>query len=97
VRILQAPGPQHGRAPYQGPIHILEERFHLTNLVRGRLHGEQLIRLDRAHWRIENDLHGSLDIQWQLCRARHNCHYAERRIMPRRLVPPTVAILSDAA
>jgi hypothetical protein len=65
VRVLQAPGPQHGRAPCQGPIRILEERFHVTNLVRGRLNGENLIKLDRAHWRIENDLHGSLDIQWQ--------------------------------
>ena len=37
----------------------------LTNLVRGRLDGAQLIRLSRAHWRIENDLHGALDIQWQ--------------------------------
>ena len=65
VRILQAPGPLHGPSPCQGPIHVLEERFHVTNLVRGRLNGEQLLSLDRAHWRIENDLHGSLDIQWQ--------------------------------
>jgi len=65
VRVLQAPGPQHGRVPHQGPIRILEERFHLTNLVRGRLNGEQILRLDRAHWRIENNLHGTLDIQWQ--------------------------------
>jgi len=65
VRILQAPGRQHGPSPCQGPVHILEERFHVTNLVRGRLQGEQLLRLDRAHWRIENDLHGALDIQWQ--------------------------------
>lgn len=33
--------------------------------MRGRLDGEQLLRLDCAHWRIENDLHGALDIQWQ--------------------------------
>ena len=65
VRILQAPGPQHGRSPRQGPVHILEERFHLTNLVPGRLDGEELLWLDRAHWRIENDLHGALDIQWE--------------------------------
>ena len=65
VRVLQAPGPKHGAAPHQGPIHILEERFHVTNLVPGRLNGEQLLRLDRAHWRIENNLHGALDIQWQ--------------------------------
>lgn len=65
VRILQSPGNQHGSAPHQGPVHILEDRFHVTNLVPGRLDGEELLRLDRAHWRIENELHGSLDIQWQ--------------------------------
>ncbi len=65
VRILQGPGPLHGRAPHQGPVRVLEERFHLTNLGRGRLDGKQLLALDRAHWRIENDLHGTLDIQWQ--------------------------------
>ena len=48
-----------------GTERVLEDRYYLTNLVRGRLDGEQLIRLARAHWRIENDLHGALDIQWQ--------------------------------
>ena len=24
-----------------------------------------MLRLARAHWRIENNLHGTLDIQWQ--------------------------------
>ena len=48
-----------------GPVRVLEERYHVTNLVRGRLDGEQLLRLDRAHWRIENNLHGALDIQWK--------------------------------
>jgi hypothetical protein len=48
-----------------GAERILEDHYYLTNLVRGRLDGEQLLRLTRAHWRIENDLHGSLDIQWQ--------------------------------
>jgi hypothetical protein len=65
VRVLKAPGSLHGRAPHQGPIEILEDRLHVTNLVRGRLDGSQLLRLDRAHWRIENNLHGALDIQWQ--------------------------------
>lgn len=65
VRVLQAPGPQHGRSPSQGPVHILEERFHVTNLPSGRLSAENLIRLDRAHWRIENNFHGALDVQWQ--------------------------------
>lgn len=65
IRVLRNPGPQHGRAPHQGPVQILEERLYVTNLVRGRLNGEQMLRLARAHWRIENDCHGSLDIQWQ--------------------------------
>ena len=64
IRVLQHPGFPRG-SEQQGPIRILEERFHVTNLVKGRLNGEQLLRLDRAHWRIENDLHGALDIQWQ--------------------------------
>ena len=37
-----------------GPVRMLEERYHVTNLVRGRLDGAQLLRLDRAHWRIES-------------------------------------------
>jgi hypothetical protein len=37
----------------------------VTNLPWGRLDGEQLLALDRAHWRIENNLHGTLDIQWE--------------------------------
>ena len=48
-----------------GPVRVLEDRYHVTNLVRGRLNGEELLRLVRAHWRIENNLHGALDIQWQ--------------------------------
>lgn len=48
-----------------GVERILEDHYYVTNLVRGRLDGEELLRLARAHWRIENDLHGSLDIQWQ--------------------------------
>lgn len=48
-----------------GPVQILEERLYVTNLVRGRLQGEQCLRLVRAHWRIENELHGTLDLQWQ--------------------------------
>lgn len=44
---------------------VLEDRYYVTNMVPGRLDGAQLLRLARAHWRIENDLHGALDIQWQ--------------------------------
>jgi hypothetical protein len=50
---------------HHGPERILEKHFYLTNLPVGRLDGAQLIQLMRAHWRIENDFHGSLDIQWQ--------------------------------
>ena len=50
---------------HHGPERILEKHFYLTNLPVGRLDGKQLIGLMRAHWRIENDFHGSLDIQWQ--------------------------------
>ncbi len=48
-----------------GPARVLEDRYYVTNLVHGRLDGAQMLRLARAHWRIENDLHGALDIQWQ--------------------------------
>jgi hypothetical protein len=48
-----------------GTERVLEDRYYVTNLVRGRLDGAQLLRLARAHWRIENELHGTLDIQWQ--------------------------------
>jgi Transposase DDE domain len=65
VRVLQAPGPLHGKRVKEGPVRILEERLYVTNLVRGRLDGAQLLRLTRAHWRIENNLHGTLDIQMQ--------------------------------
>ncbi|HEY3354487.1 MAG TPA: transposase [Polyangia bacterium] len=65
VRVWQAPAGSHGKDPVLGPPKILEERYHVTNLVRGRLKGKHLLALDRAHWRIENNLHGALDIQWQ--------------------------------
>lgn len=48
-----------------GAERVLEDRFYVTNLVRGRLGAAGMLALVRAHWRIENDLHGSLDIQWQ--------------------------------
>jgi hypothetical protein len=48
-----------------GPVQILEERLYVTNLVRGRLDAHHCLGLVRAHWRIENVLHGTLDLQWQ--------------------------------
>lgn len=65
VRVWKAAGCQSGKHPVYGPPQILEERWHVTNLVRGRLNADQLLALDRAHWRIENNLHGTLDLQWQ--------------------------------
>ena len=53
------------RTGRDGPERVLEDRYYVTNLVRGRLDGAAMLRLVRAHWRIENDLHGALDIQWQ--------------------------------
>lgn len=56
-----------GRPPFgaQGPARLVEERLYLTNLVVGRLRAEHCLALVRAHWRIENELHGRLDIEWQ--------------------------------
>jgi Transposase DDE domain len=48
-----------------GRVRVLENRYYITNLARGRLNGEQLLKLVRAHWRIENNLHGALDVQWE--------------------------------
>jgi predicted transposase YbfD/YdcC len=63
IQIVQAPGDPCKHI--QGPERILEEHFFVTNLVVGRLDGLQLIALMRAHWRIENNFHGSLDVQWE--------------------------------
>src|SRR5207237_4555698 len=48
-----------------GPERVLEDRLYATNLVRGRLKPEQILDLVRAHWRIENNCFGRLDIEWQ--------------------------------
>lgn len=58
LRVLQRDGKG-------GTERLLEERFYVTNLVWGRLKGGAILDLIRAHWRIENDCFGSLDIQWQ--------------------------------
>jgi hypothetical protein len=50
------------RVGKDGPERVLEDRYYVTNLRRGRLDGAQMLRVVRAHWRIENDLHGTLDI-----------------------------------
>ena len=61
VRVLQRPGTDDK----EGPIHILEERLYVTNLPYQRITARVWLDLIRAHWRIENNLHGTLDIQWQ--------------------------------
>jgi hypothetical protein len=48
-----------------GPERILEDRLYATNLVRGRLQPHHILDLVRAHWRIENNCFGRLDIEWQ--------------------------------
>lgn len=48
-----------------GPERVLEDRLYATNLVRGRLKSEHILDLVRAHWRIENNCFGRLDIEWQ--------------------------------
>lgn len=47
------------------PERVLEDRLYATNLVRGRLKPEHILDLVRAHWRIENNCFGRLDIEWQ--------------------------------
>ena len=64
VRVLKHPGFVDGKERL-GPIQILEERLYATNLVWGRLSGSDIERLVRAHWRCENNLHGTLDLQWK--------------------------------
>jgi hypothetical protein len=48
-----------------GPERILEDRIYATNLTRGRLKSDDILALVRAHWRIENNCFGRLDIEWQ--------------------------------
>jgi hypothetical protein len=58
VRVLARPNKD-------GPEKILEERLYATNLPWGRLGGDAILALVRAHWRIENNCFGRLDIEWQ--------------------------------
>jgi len=47
-----------------GAVEHLEDRVYATNLpANHRIHGQHILNLIRAHWRIENELHGTLDIQ----------------------------------
>jgi hypothetical protein len=53
------------RKSKDGPEQILEDRLYATNLVPGRLKPEHIVDLVRAHWRIENNCFGRLDIEWK--------------------------------
>ena len=47
-----------------GPVELLEDRLYATNLRQShRIRGPRILTLVRAHWRVENNLHGTLDIQ----------------------------------
>ena len=50
--------------PKEQRVEVLEERLYATNLPTAHaIHGPHILSLIRAHWRIENELHGTLDIQ----------------------------------
>jgi hypothetical protein len=53
------------RANREAPETVLEERFYATNLPTGRLGGDAILDLVRAHSRIENNFFVRLDIEWQ--------------------------------
>ena len=46
------------------PVEHLEDRIYATNLLENhRIRGKHILALIRAHWRIENELHGTLDLE----------------------------------
>ena len=46
------------------PVEHLEDRLYVTNLLPShRIRGKHILTLIRGHWRIENELHGTLDIE----------------------------------
>jgi hypothetical protein len=50
--------------PEDERVEVLEERLYATNLRTAHpIHGEHILSLVRAHWCIENELHGTLDIE----------------------------------
>jgi predicted transposase YbfD/YdcC len=58
VRVLS----KQGR---DGAEKVLENRLYVTNLLSARLAPKDIVKLVRAHWRIENNCFGTLDIEWQ--------------------------------
>ena len=52
------------RRSKHGPVELLEDRVYATNLpVAHRIRNQRILTLVRAHWRIENELHGTLDLE----------------------------------
>jgi len=52
------------RRTKDAPVEYLEDRIYATNLpVTHRIRGKHILALIRGHWRIENELHGTLDIE----------------------------------
>jgi len=41
-----------------------EHRYFVTNVLKRRLTPQQILRVVRAHWSVENDCFHSLDVQW---------------------------------
>lgn len=42
-----------------------EDRYFVTNVLPNRLTAEQWVRLTRRHWRVENDVHQTLDVAFR--------------------------------
>ena len=52
------------RKTKDAPVEHLEDRIYATNLpVSHKIRGKLILTLIRSHWRIENELHATLDIQ----------------------------------
>jgi predicted transposase YbfD/YdcC len=49
---------------------VIEDRYFITNLVKGRLAPEDILRVVRLHWGIENNCFHTLDTQWKEDRKR---------------------------
>jgi hypothetical protein len=50
--------------PEDDRVQVLEQRLYATNLPTAhRIRDKHILATVRAHWRIENDLHGTLDLQ----------------------------------
>lgn len=51
------------RKDKDSPVEHIEDRVYVTNLpVKHVIRGKKILTIVRAHWRIENELHGTLDV-----------------------------------